>query len=301
VPRHIDGGAHRQSVGTAETTSQVRFRDNDAYRVDREWQRLQGTAQRDLFRELRLRFLERHRGRGPWVLDAGSGPGRFTRWVGPVRSRRVAADIGSEALEQIPDHWAGPPLGPAMPDRVRTDLVRPPFAKESFGAVAALGNLIGFAEGQSEPLLSRLGELVAPGGTLVLETAPAPGERSRYLARLPPGAVARLFRSPPRAIVARVEAEGFAREIARRPRAGRFRRWTAAEITAWCGTGHWEVREVLAVAPMLGPDATRVEAVARDPRAWERLLEVEEEFGRRTERWPRAAALLVAAVKKSEG
>jgi SAM-dependent methyltransferase len=288
-------------VGAANASSQVRFRDNDAYRIEREWQRLQGTAQRDLFRELRRRFLERHRGVGRWVLDAGSGPGRFTGWVGPVRSRRIAADIGREALAQLPDHWAGPPMGPPIPDRVRADLVRAPFASGSFGTVAALGNLIGFSEDQSEPLLDRLGELVAPGGTLILETAPAPGERSRYLARLPPGAVGRMFRSPARAIVARVEAEGFAREIARRPKAGRFRRWSAAEITAWCTAGRWQVREVIAVAPMLGPDAARVDAVARDPRAWQRLLEVEEEIGRRKERWARAAALLVAALKTSEG
>lgn len=283
------------------TSARARFRDNDAYRVEREWQRLEGTAQRDLFRELRQRFLERHRGKGPWVLDAGSGPGRFTRWVGPPRSHRVAADIASEALEQLGDRWNGPPLGPAIPDRVRADLVRAPFAPEAFGTVAALGNLLGFAEGQSEPLLDRLGALVAPGGTLLLEVAPAPGERSRYLGRLPPGAVARMLRSPQRAVVARVEAEGFAREIARRSRAGRFRRFSAAEISAWGRMGHWTIEETMAVAPVLGPDAARVDAVARDPRAWDRLLEVEEEFGRQPERWPRAAALLVAAVKKSQG
>jgi SAM-dependent methyltransferase len=279
----------------------VRFSHNDTYRIDREWHRLEGTAQRDLFRELRQRFLARHRGRGPWALDAGSGPGRFTPWVGPPRSRRVAADIGPEALGQLADHWKGPPLGPPIPDRVRADLVRPPFAPESFGTVAALGNLLGFAEGQSEPLLDRLGALVVAGGSLLLEVAPAPGERSRYLARLPPGAVARMLRSPVRAIVGRVEAEGFAREIARKPKAGRFRRFSAAEVSAWCHAGRWEIAEIVAVAPMLGPDAARVDAVARDRLAWNRLLEVEEEVGRRPERWPRAAALLVAAVKTSEG
>jgi SAM-dependent methyltransferase len=299
--RDIDGAVPPLSVGPAVTSARVRFSHNDTYRIDREWRRLEGTAQRDLFRVLRRRFLERHRGRGPWVLDAGSGPGRFTPFVGPIRSRRVAADIGPEALEQLADHWTGPPIGPAAPDRVRADLVRPPFAPESFGTVAALGNLLGFAEGQSEPLLDRLGALVVPGGTLLLEIAPAPGERSRYLGRLPAGAVARLFRAPTRAIVARVEAEGFAREIARRPKAGRFRRYSAAEIAAWCQAGHWEVVETVAVAPMLGPDAGRVDALARDPLAWARLLEVEEQVGRRKERWLRAAAVLVAARKKSEG
>jgi SAM-dependent methyltransferase len=281
--------------------ARARFRRNDAYRAQREWQRLEGTAQRDLFRELRLRFLARHASPGPFVLDAGSGPGRFTRAIGPRRARRVAADIGFEVLEQIADHWVGPPTGPALPDRVRADLVHPPFAESSFGTVAALGNLVGFAAGESEPLLERLARLVAPGGTLLLESAPAAGERSRYLERLPVGAVARLFRSPVRAIVGRIGAEGFAREPARRRIPGRFRRWTADQLLAWLRDHEFEAGEVLAVAPGLGADASRIEAVARDRRAWQRLVEVEEELGRERERWESAAALLLSARRSSEG
>jgi SAM-dependent methyltransferase len=294
----------RRVVGTVTPEppdARARFRKNDAYRATREWQRLEGTAQRDLFRELRQRFLGRHPGRGPYVLDAGSGPGRFTAAIGPRRSRRVAADIGLEVLDQVSAHWVGPPVGPPLPDRIRADLLWPPFADGSFGTVAALGNLVGFAAGESEPLLDRLAGLVAPGGTLIVETAPAPGERSRYLARLPAGAVARLFRSPVRAVVGRIEGEGFARERARRRTPGRFRRWTADQLAAWCDDHRFEIEEVLALAPAIGADPRRSEAVARDRRAWSHLLEVEEILGRERGRWTEAAALLLSARRSSEG
>jgi SAM-dependent methyltransferase len=279
----------------------ARFRDHDTYRTEREWLRLEGTAQRDLFRELRRRFLARHPGSGPWVLDAGSGPGRFTATVGPPRSKRVAVDLGRAALEQFRDRWVPPPIGAPLPDRVRANLLAPPFVRRGFGTVAALGNLLGFAGPRSGALREELAAMLAPGGTFLVEIAPAPGERSRYLARLPPGAVARLLHAPLPVVRARIDREGFAREARRRRTPGSFQRIDPGELSAWATARGLTVREILAVAPVLGADPERIEAVARDPRAWERLLEVEEMVGRDPERWPGAAAVLVAAEVKSEG
>ncbi len=282
-----------------EPVSRERFRSNDAYRAEREWLRLEGTAQRDLFRELRARFLSRHAGPGAWALDAGSGPGRFTAGVGRPGARRIAADVARSALEEIPRHWRSSPVRP-LPDRVLTDLADPPFPPAAFGTVAALGNLLGFAEGESDAVRERLSELLGPGGVLVLEIAPGPGERSRYLRRLPAGSVARLLRAPVRAVLGRVVAEGFAPVPARRASPGAFRRIDPGELALWCESRGLSVREIVAVAPTLGPDAARIDAVARDPVAWDRLLEVEESVGRNPERWPGAAAVLVAAERKSE-
>jgi SAM-dependent methyltransferase len=292
-----DCGDVNRSTGDAL----ARFKDNDAYRAEREWLRLQGTAQRDLFRELRQRFLSRHPGVGPWVLDAGSGPGRFTASIGPRGSRRVAADVGRRVLEQLLRHWIPPPLGPAPPDRVRADLVGPPFAPRSFGTVAALGNLLGFAGEHSDALREQLIGLLAPGATLIVEVAPGPGERSRYLGRLPPGAVARLLRAPVPAVRARVAREGFVPERPRKRTEGSFRRIDPVDLSAWLEGRGLAIREMLAVAPVLGADPERIGAVGRDPRAWDRLLEVEELVGRDPARWPHAAAVLLAAEVKSEG
>src|SRR5271170_1617127 len=83
-----------------------RFLSVDGYRANREWQRYLGTAQRDLFRELRERFLARHSPSALRALDVGSGPGRFTARLGAIpASQRVAFDIGREMLQQLPEHW----------------------------------------------------------------------------------------------------------------------------------------------------------------------------------------------------
>ena len=149
--------------------------------------------------------------------------------VRPGRSDRVALDIGREMLVQLVDRWPSDIGAPDAPDLVLGDGVRPPFGERSFDLVAALGNLLGFAGAESDRLLESLTALLAGGGTLLLEIAPGPGERSRYLRRLPPRSVARLMRAPPRAVATRVEREGFIEETRRKAEPGDFRRASASK------------------------------------------------------------------------
>jgi SAM-dependent methyltransferase len=286
------GGGTPSSTGPRESPAQ-RFARLDPYRAEREWKRYEGTPQRDLFRELRRRFLVRHARDAPWVLDVGCGPGRFTPFVGGPKSRRIALDLSLAMLRQMLAQWNSRDASSPIPDRLRADGRRPPLPPGQFGEVAILGNALGFAEERSEELLAACESLVAPGGTFVVEIAPGPGERSRYLARLPPAAVSRLLDAPIRALRPRIEREGFATERVRR-KGSRFRRWTApALLHRWRARG-WQVEEVLAVAPVLGPDLRRVSAVAGRGKAWSHLMELEEEIGREAARWPAAAAVLAA-------
>jgi SAM-dependent methyltransferase len=219
--------------------------------------------------------------------------------MGGGEARRVALDLSRTMLSLLPGTYLTARGRGPVPDRVLGDGVHPPFARGREAEVVLLGNTLGFAGADANRLLEEAELLVAPGGTLVVEIAPAPGERSRYLTRLPPTAVSRLLHSPLRAILGRLDREGF-REEPRRHRTPRtFRRFSAAELhERWRGRG-WEVLETMAVAPALGPDSERIEAVRRDPKSWFRLLELEEEVGRRPERWPTAAAVLVAALQPS--
>ncbi len=262
-------------------------------RAAREWTRYEGTAQRDLFRDLRARFLGRHRGSGSWSLDVGAGPGRFTGRVGTPGSRHVALDLSRKMLEQSAGEGRGEEA-PVRSDRVVGDGLHPPFEDGHFGTVAVLGNTLGF-EGDAGPgLLVAAERLVGAGGVLIVEIAPGAGERSRYLGRLPAGAVRRLVAAPAGAVAPRVQREGYAAEPVRH-RSTTFRRWTVGELRRrWESTG-WAIRETMAVAPALGADPERLSAVAADPKAWSRLTELEELLGREPERWRRAAAVLVAA------
>jgi SAM-dependent methyltransferase len=276
-----------------------RFLATDRYRVGREWQRYDGTAQRDLFRILRERFLARHAPVVSRALDVGSGPGRFTaRLAAGPSTRRVALDIARAMLTEIPDRWAGVAPGVPLPDRVQGDGAHLPFLDGSFGLVAALGNLLGFAGGASDRLVEQLVGALAPEGTLLLEIAPGPGERSRYLRRLPPTSVARLLRSTPRVVAARIAREGFVEEPRRRKVPGEFRRVDPRLLHERLRSWGFQVEETVAVAPALGPDGVRAQAAANDLKAWSHLLEVEETLGRAPERWSAAAAVLVAAVRR---
>jgi hypothetical protein len=290
APRHAPsrgGGAARE-----------RFRHLDRYRVDREWRRYEGTAQRDLFRVLRVRFLERHARRQGWALEIGPGPGRFSPRVGLDGRRRVVLDLSQEALLALGERWSTSPGAP-LPHRIRGDAVRPPLRPGSFELVVALGNTLGFAGTDSGAWLDATLGLLRPGGTIVLESVAGPGESSAYLSRLPPGAVGRLFASPPAALRPRLAREGF-RPRPEDAREGRsFRRLEEAELTEALARRGFEVTESIAVAPLLGADRMRVQAVAQDARRWANLLLLEEEFGRQEARRALAAALLVAAERAS--
>jgi SAM-dependent methyltransferase len=273
----------------APSEARARFRNLDAYRVDREWDRYEGTAQRRLFRELRSRFLDRHAASAGWVLDLGSGPGRFLPHVGRPGCRRVALDLSVEMLRRIARE------GRALPELVRADGVHPPFRAASFEEVVVLGNALGFAGADADRLWQAALELVAPDGSLILEVVAGPGGYARYFRRLPASSLGRLLRAPVRALVPRVDREGFAADPPRREDAGEFRRYSPESLTASLAEWGAKVEEVMAVAPLLGSDREGVEGVAADPTAWGHLLELEEIVGRRVEQIRSAAAVLVAA------
>lgn len=276
-----------------------RFRRADAYRARREWIRYEGTGQRDLYRQLRERFLLRHTVGEGWALDLGSGPGRFLPFIGGERSRRIALDVSREMLNLIPDSWVSAGATGDLPYRVRGNALRPPLERERCAEVVVLGNTLGFAGPQADGILDASESLVSPGGVLTIEIAPAPGERSNYLTRLPASSLARLLHAPARAILARLDREGFRPAAARRSPTKAFRRYSFSEIAdRWHGAG-WTIEEAMAVAPCLGPDGVRTATVRKDEDAWRRLLELEEDVGRRPERWTTAAALLLAARRTS--
>lgn len=271
-----------------------RFRELDSYRVNREWNRYEGTAQRDLLRTLRERFLRRHAISAGRALDLGCGPGRFLPMLVGGPARAVGLDVSAETLRQAGERLGGD----RYPDRVRGDARRPPFTPGSFGLVAALGNLVGFAGPDGEALLGSAAALVAPEGRLLVEVAPGAGERSAYLHRLPVSALGRLFRAPTSAVLPRIRREEFREEPARKRRAGEFERWSVARTSEFLVRLGFEVVEEISIAPALGGSPTRVDAIRGDPKAWDHLVEVEELLGHDRARSPASAAVLVAAHRR---
>ena len=301
---HPRGPRSRRAVSPSGTSPENgrplpgrhRFLEWDDYRVEREWRRYEGTPLRDLYRELRERFLERHRPSAPGrSLEIGPGPGRFTRLIGHASDRVALLELSRAMLERIQQDPAG--RGHSGLDLVQGDAVTPPFRAGQFHRVAVLGNVLGFAESDAPALLSRTAALVGPGGKLLVEFVAGPGERSRYLHRLPAGAIARLLVAPLRAVQPRVEREGFDRVRERETGSRPFRRIAASEVEARLRAARFEIKEVVAVAPCLGNDASRLGAVRSAPAAWAHLLELEEAIGREPPRLAGAAAILLAAER----
>ncbi len=222
------------------------------------------------------------------MVDVGSGPGRFLPLLGPPQAGRVALDLSLETLRRVESPGGHPP------HLIRGDGTSPPLARGAFGSVALLGNVLGFAGGDADRLLEAAEALVAPGGVLLLEIVAGPGERSGYLSRLPPRSLARLLRSPVRAVQLRALREGFVAEPPRRRDAGEFRRFDPEHLSGEFRDRGWTVREVVAVAPALGSAPHSLEAASLDAKAWEHLLELEERVGHSAERWSHAAAVLLS-------
>lgn len=286
------------SVGSGGSDAVERFRRLDRYRVDREWRRYEGTAQRELFVELRRRFLRRHARSGGWVVDLGSGPGRFTDDLGPSTSPRLLVDLSEEALRSAARRPRALRRSRGPWSFVRGDARTPPFRRAAFGTVALLGNLVGFAGADAERLLEASAGLVRPGGTLLVEAVAGPGERSRYLRRLPPGEVRRVLRAPARWLDRRIREEGFEQLAYRRSEdRGEFRRLPAEELARTLARHGLAPVERIAVAPLLGTEGERAEAARGDPASWEGLLAAEERAGASPEHLAVAAAYLMAAER----
>lgn len=269
--------------------------------MGREWQRYEGTPQRDLFRQLRERFLDRHAASEGWVADIGSGPGRFSNRLGASPTRIVLLDLARPALRRAQQNLRPGEPGPfPRYSFVRGDAVRPPLREGAFARVVALGNPLGFSGEGAERFLEAMLPRVAPGGTLLLEAVAGSGERSRYLARLPPGAVRRTLAAPINLLRRRVDREGFRAQPAAAV-SPEFRRFSPDDLVGLLAQRGFEVRETMAVAPALGLEPERVAAVRAEPSAWRHLLELEEVLGRQPDRLAGAAAYLVAAVRTGPG
>ncbi|HYK93499.1 MAG TPA: class I SAM-dependent methyltransferase [Thermoplasmata archaeon] len=226
----------------------------------------------------------------------GVGPGRFTPHLGRSSSRRVMLDLSVNMLKEAGRRFAVALPHEPGPDLVRGDAAYPPFRGGRFSLVVALGNVVGFAGPDAGRVLDRAIELVQPGGMIVLESVVDSGERSRYLGRLPPGAVRRLLVAPINAVRPRLEREGFRAEPAVGG-ASSFQRMREDDLAARLSAAGFDVSESMAVAPALGADPDRISAARTEPAAWRHLLELEEVLGRIPARRARAAALLVAAER----
>lgn len=247
-----------------------RFRSAGAYEVDREWNRYEGTPQRDLLRAVREDFLQRSLRRAPahrrWSVEVGPGPGRFSPFLLPGTQRLVLADLSAAMLRTALQRLRA---GPPRPEGLLADGAHLPIRPGTADVVVALGNVAGFAEESSLAVLSELCTCVGPSGMLVVETTAARTAVLRFPARLSVEDWRSLLRKDPQRWLPDLLRQGSlpvpesstgGREPAR---AGGFQYLGAAEVARFLEHDGLRVREQLVSAPLTGDDPHLVERLYR--------------------------------------
>ena len=102
---------------------------------------------------------------GALVLDAGCGMGRYLRVASQLGARSVGIDLSWSVLAAKETTAAHPPLG-----LIRGDLLRLPFAAESFDQIYSLGVLDHTPDPRAAFLA--LAKLLKPGGRIVIWVYP---------------------------------------------------------------------------------------------------------------------------------
>lgn len=132
-----------------------------------EWDRFDQSPHDRVSLEVHKRLLREHIRPGNRVLDAGTGPGRFTLELVALGASVVAGDVSPVQLEQHARRTAG--AGAAVEDRRLLDIVDlSEFRDGEFDAVVCYGGPLSYVLGEADRALAELLRVVRVGGPVLL-------------------------------------------------------------------------------------------------------------------------------------
>jgi SAM-dependent methyltransferase len=145
---------------------------------EREWTRFEDGRTPAAGLDIHVRYLERFVQPGDRVLDAGSGPGRFTAELVRLGADAVALDLSPGQLEQ---------LRARLPDVVAhtgdvTDLSR--FADDSFDVTVCFGGPLSYVLDRAEDALAELVRVTRGGGHVLVSVMSLTGAIVHYISVL---------------------------------------------------------------------------------------------------------------------
>jgi SAM-dependent methyltransferase len=151
---------------------------------DREWNRFDVSAMDRVGLEVHRRLLEEFIREGDRVLDAGSGPGRFTLELARLGATVVAGDISPVMLAQHAERTAE--VEDAIEAREILDIVDlSRFADASFDAVVCYGGPLSYVLDRASTALGELLRVTRPGGHVLVSVMSLLGAARAYFAALP--------------------------------------------------------------------------------------------------------------------
>ena len=156
----------------------------DAYGLH-EWDRLEATAYGRLQAIVHADFIESYLGPGDRVLDAGSGPGRFSIGMARLDARVTALDISPQQLELARQKISSASLLDQMDGFICADIVDlSQFSDASFDLVVCYGGALSYVNERRHRAAAELARVTRPSGMVLLSVM------SRY------GAVLNLVERP---------------------------------------------------------------------------------------------------------
>ncbi|MCI4344463.1 MAG: class I SAM-dependent methyltransferase, partial [Thermoplasmata archaeon] len=269
-------------------------------RVEAEWGRYAGNAQRVLRRTLRERFLTRHLGRSrDIVLELGPGPGRFTSVIRrSTRTCVAAVDLSLASLRSARRRTG------RQPARAPIDWIQGagellPFRNRTVDAAVVLGNIVNFAAADGPALLQELGRVVKRQGLFVADFAsPAGATHEFFHVAAQRRLLRRILRRPNWYFVDQVLRTGYQPYAPTRLARWEFRFYTVGEVEEELARAGFRAFDAMSIAPVAAFE-DRVAAIARrEPRTWENLLRTEEKVGRRVGALETGHGFMVAAVRR---
>jgi SAM-dependent methyltransferase len=149
---------------------------------DREWDRHDATPGARVSFELHCDALDRFVRSGDLVLDAGSGPGRFTIELARRGARVHAGDLSEGQLDQHRRRVGAAGCEGAVVARERLDVCDlSHLADRAFDAAVCFGGPLSYVRGRSAEALAELARVTRPGGHVLLSVMSAAGAMRAFL------------------------------------------------------------------------------------------------------------------------
>jgi SAM-dependent methyltransferase len=151
---------------------------------EREWERVVlDPAQRVSF-EVHRRMLDKYIKAGDRVLEAGSGPGRFTIELARIGARIVVADISPEQLRLHRDKTVE--IEAVIEERVVVDIVDlSRFGDGEFDAVVCFGGPISYVLERADDAVAELLRVTRRGGHVLLSVMSLLGAVRKFFSYFP--------------------------------------------------------------------------------------------------------------------
>ena len=263
-----------------------------------EWDRLEATAYGRLKAIIHADFIQRYVSSGDRVLDAGSGPGRFSIAAAEQGARVTVLDLSASQLQIAEEKIGQAGLMENVEDFVHGDITNlSAFPDRRFDMAICYGGALSYVCERRHEAASELVRVVRPGGVLLISVM------SRY------GASLNLARRPSIPILK--DAEGW--NVWGVVEDGNLDGFPSVQVNMQHPPMHLftseELRDLLPgcdVLEIAGSNvtayegSTAIEEVFDDPQAWETAVRLERELSSRPGLVDTGSHIIMAARRPDE-